>query len=112
MSGIVDILEIEITDEFEDWINALQDRRVRTRIQARIDRLELGNPGKHRVLDGSLTEMKLDFGPGYRVYYTQQGRRVVIILCGGDKSTQDADISRARALITRIRRSHHETEQT
>ena len=72
------------------------------RIQVRIDRLATGNPGKHRVLTGGVAEMKLDFGPGYRIYYTERAGRLVILLCGGDKSTQTEDIALAIALASEI----------
>lgn len=68
----------------------------------RIDRLATGNPGKHRVLTGGVAEMKLDFGPGYRIYYTERAGRLVILLCGGDKSTQTEDIALAIALASEI----------
>jgi putative addiction module killer protein len=81
---------------------ALRDRGVKARIQARIDRLEFGNIGQHRELKGGIGEVKLDFGPGYRIYYSRLGRLLVILLCGGGKSTQAADIALATKLAKRL----------
>ena len=92
------MLEILKTQEFERWIKALRDRAARVRVQARIDRLAFGNPGQHRVLTGGVTEMKIDFGPGYRVYFAKRGTRLVLLLAGGDKATQQQDIELAMRL--------------
>ncbi|WP_239537857.1 type II toxin-antitoxin system RelE/ParE family toxin [Dyella mobilis] len=73
----------------------LRDRHAKARIQMRIDRLKLGNPGQHRQLVGGISEMKIDCGPGYRIYYAIRGETLVILLCGGDKSSQQADIADA-----------------
>jgi putative addiction module killer protein len=75
----------------------LRDSRARSRIQIRIKRLEEGNPGDHRFL-GDISELKIDYGPGYRVYYKDTGKEIIILLCGGDKQTQDADITRAKQI--------------
>lgn len=87
---------------FDAWIAALRDRQARARILARIDRLATGNPGQHRVLGGGIGELKIDHGPGYRVYYHQRGTTVVILLCGGTKSTQRDDIRMAQALVAQL----------
>jgi putative addiction module killer protein len=84
--------------EFADWLNALRDRQGRAKILHRIDRLEEGNPGKTRGVGAGVREMKIDFGPGYRVYYIQRGEVLVVLLCGGDKSTQAEDIRAAKKL--------------
>ena len=84
--------QISKTDVFEQWFLALRDRAVQRRIQARVDRLEIGNPARAARSPGGVAEMKIDFGPGYRVYYTQRGALLVVLLCGGDKSTQNNDI--------------------
>ncbi|HEV2323400.1 MAG TPA: type II toxin-antitoxin system RelE/ParE family toxin [Terracidiphilus sp.] len=89
------------TDEFADWLSRLRDRQARAKILARIDRLEDGNPGKTRSVGSGVVEMKIDFGPGYRVYYIQRGDELVLLLCGGDKSTQDDDILCAKDLAAR-----------
>jgi putative addiction module killer protein len=78
----------------------LRDRQGRAKILARIDRLEEGNPGNTRSVGAGVVEMKIDFGPGYRVYFVQRGEVVIVLLCGGDKSTQDTDIRRAKVLAS------------
>ncbi|WP_338413832.1 type II toxin-antitoxin system RelE/ParE family toxin [uncultured Sphaerotilus sp.] len=96
------MVDIRKTDEFESWFKGLRDRMVRVRVQARIDRLACGNPGQHRVLTGGVSEMKIDVGPGYRVYFVQRGSLLVILLCGGDKSTQQQDIEAALAMAGQL----------
>lgn len=88
-------MRVEETETYRDWINALKDRSGRARIQVRVDRLVHGNPGKHRNLADGVSELKIDFEPGYRVYYTQRGTRLLLLLAGGDKSTQQNDIETA-----------------
>ena len=80
------------TSAFDDWFNSLRDREAKQRISVRIRRLGSGNPGQHRTLKGCVSEMKIDYGPGYRIYYTERLGITYILLCGGDKRTQDADI--------------------
>jgi putative addiction module killer protein len=89
------IVQIRRTKEFAIWLSSLRDRQGRAKI---IDRLEEGNPRKTRSVGAGVVEMKIDFGPGYRVYFVQRGDVVIVLLCGGDKSTQDNDIQRAKAL--------------
>lgn len=91
-----------MTEVYRDWINALDDRVGRARIQVRVDRLAHGNPGKHRVLTGGLRELKIDVGPGYRVYYIERAGVLIVLLAGGDKSSQDRDIRVARSLATNL----------
>ena len=88
-------MRVEKTDEYLDWLDGLRDRAGRARILVRVDRLIEGNPGQHRDLTDGVSELKLDFGPGYRVYYTLRGRRLLLLLLGGDKSTQQKDIETA-----------------
>lgn len=95
-------MQIEATEIYLDWINSLRDLVVRARIQARISRLAQGNPGQHRALSGGVCELKLDFGAGYRVYYTQRGNTLIVLLAGGDKSTQSVDIKTALALAKNL----------
>lgn len=90
------------TEAFDAWISAFCDRQARDRILVRIDRLAAGNPGKHRILAGGVNELKIDHGPGYRVYYHHRGDAVVILLCGGDKSTQRSDIRAAKAIARQL----------
>ena len=91
-------MRVEETETYREWINALKDRVGRARVQVRVDRLVHGNPGKHRDLTDGVSELKIDVGPGYRVYYTQRGRRFLLLLVGGDKSTQQKDIEMAISL--------------
>ena len=90
------------TEEFAIWLRRLRDQQARARILARIDRLEDGNPGKTRSVGSGVVEMKIDFGPGYRVYYSQRGQMLILLLCGGDKSTQANDIKLAKALAAQL----------
>lgn len=92
------MIEIRQTEEYADWFARLRDRQARARIDIRIRRLSLGNPGDVKPVGGGVSELRIDYGPGYRVYYTQRGAALVLLLCGGDKSTQDADIRRAKEL--------------
>jgi len=91
-------MRVEMTEVYRDWINSLKDRIVRARIQVRVDRLVHGNPGQHRVLTDGVSELKIDLGPGYRVYYTERSGVLVILLAGGDKSSQQQDIKTAVSL--------------
>lgn len=91
-------MRIEQTDEYRRWINGLRDPMARARILVRVDRLVHGNPGAHRNLTDGVSELKIDVGPGYRVYYTQLGNVLLLLLVGGDKSTQTKDIAKAIAL--------------
>lgn len=95
-------MRVEITQGYLDWINALKDRIARARIQMRVDRLVHGNPGQHRMLTGGVCELKIDIGPGYRVYYTERRGELIILLAGGDKSTQQKDIGTALALAKEL----------
>ena len=95
-------MHIEMTQTYSDWENNLKDLVVRARIQARIERLAQGNPGQHRALTGGVSELKLDFGAGYRVYYTQRGKTLIVLLAGGDKSSQNADIKTAISLAKNL----------
>lgn len=96
------MIDVRQTNEFRDWLLGLRDDRAAARIIARIRRLEQGNAGDCRSLGSGLAEMRIDTGPGYRVYYVQRGPVIVILLCGGDKRTQQRDIKRAHALATEI----------
>ena len=89
------VMRVRLTEVYLDWINGLRDRSGRARIQVRVDRLVHGNPGDHRNLAGGISELRIDIGPGYRVYYTQRGNELIVLLAGGDKSSQQQDIRRA-----------------
>ena len=91
-----------MTTIYRDWINRLRDPMARARIQVRVDRLVHGNPGVHRVLREGVSELKITVGTGYRVYYTQRGSELIILLAGGDKSTQLRDIERALELARNL----------
>lgn len=82
-----------------EWLGSLKDRQARARIQVRLDRLSLGNFGDHRALSGGLYELKIDWGPGYRVYFARIGDVILLLLCGGDKTTQQQDIERAKTYL-------------
>lgn len=86
------------TTRFDLWLLSLRDRRAVPRIAARIDRLASGNLGDVKPVGGGVSEMRIDYGPGYRVYFMRRGEVVVVLLCGGDKATQKRDIEQARAL--------------
>jgi putative addiction module killer protein len=92
------MVEIRKTDEFDLWLADLRDPKALAKISTRIQRLELGNPGDVRAVGDGISEMRIDYGPGYRVYYKQIGKEIVLLLCGGDKSTQANDIKRAKEL--------------
>ena len=96
------MIEIRQTDIFAAWFAGLRDRQARARITARIRRLLLGNPGDVKPVGSGVSEMRIDYGPGYRVYFIRHGEVVVILLCGGDKRTQDRDIARALALAREL----------
>jgi putative addiction module killer protein len=92
------MIEVRRTPAFLKWLRGLRDIRARARIQIRIDRLSLGNPGDVKPIGEGVTEMRIDYGSGYRVYFARRGGSLVLLLCGGDKTTQDDDIARAKAL--------------
>ena len=94
--------QILTTDSFDDWFTTLRDIRAKVRIQARIDRAGLGNFGDSEPVGEGVSEMRIHFGPGYRVYFVQRGLEVVILLAGGDKSPQSKDIKRALELARRL----------
>ncbi len=86
------MIEIRKTNIFVNWLDNLRDGRARARIQVRIERLALGNPGVVEPVGEGISEMKIDYGPGYRVYFTKRGQKLIILLAGGDKGTQSKDI--------------------
>jgi putative addiction module killer protein len=92
------MLEIRKTETYAQWIDNLRDLQARARVQVRIERLAAGNPGDVRAVGEGVSELRIDYGPGYRVYFTKRGREVVILLAGGDKTTQSADIKVALRL--------------
>jgi putative addiction module killer protein len=96
------LMRVLMTEVYRDWINSLKDRSGRARVQVRVDRLVHGNPGQHRVLTDGVCELRIDFGPGYRVYYAERGGVIIVLLAGGDKSTQQQDIKAAISLANNL----------
>lgn len=92
------LIEIRQTEAYAKWFTSLRDRQTKARINARIRRLSLGNPGDVRPVGEGVSELRIDYGPGYRVYFVQRGQSLVVLLAGGDKSTQDRDIKSALQL--------------
>lgn len=88
-------MRVEKTDEYVHWIDTLKDTAGRARILVRVERLIAGNPGQHRHLTSGVSELKIDVGPGYRVYYSHRGSRLLLLLAGGDKASQSHDIDLA-----------------
>jgi putative addiction module killer protein len=97
------MLQIRKTDVYAIWIDALRDLQGRARILVRIERLAAGNPGDVKPVGEGVSELRIDFGPGYRVYFTQRGREIVILLAGGDKSSQSTDIKTALRLAKTLK---------
>jgi putative addiction module killer protein len=95
-------VELRQTNEFGDWLRRLRDERAKARIGGRIRRMEQGNPGDTRSLASGLMEMRIDYGPGYRVYFTHRSASLVLLICGGDKRTQQRDIAKARELMEQL----------
>jgi len=93
---------IQTTDAFDDWFAGLRDKLAEKRIQARIRRAELGNFGDCEPVGEGVSEMRIHYGPGYRVYFTQRGMEIVILLAGGDKSTQSKDIKTALEIARQL----------
>ena len=96
------MIEIRQTETYASWFAQLRDRQARARIDVRIRRLSLGNPGDVRPVGEGVSELRIDYGPGYRVYFVQRGSALVILLAGGDKSTQDQDIRIALELARSV----------
>ena len=88
----------EKTEIFEIWLKKLRDKEACTRISRRLKRIEKGNFGDHKFLGGGISELRIDYGPGYRVYYTERSGMIILLLAGGDKSAQERDIAKARQL--------------
>ena len=96
------MFQIQETELFAKWLVKLRDVRAKARILSRLDSARLGNLGDVKALGGGVGEMRIDVGPGYRVYFTRRQRIVVILLCGGDKATQAKDIASAKAMAAKI----------
>ena len=99
------MVEVIRSSEFQDWISSLRDYQARARIIGRITRMEAGNPGDVAAVGQGISEMRIHVGAGYRVYFIQRGPVIVVLLCGGDKSTQSGDIARAKVISEEWRES-------
>ena len=96
------MIEIRQTETYSRWFSSLRDRQARARIDIRIRRLSLGNPGDVKPVGKGVSELRIDYGPGYRVYFIQRGDTLIILLAGGDKRTQDRDIKTALELVQEL----------
>jgi putative addiction module killer protein len=96
------VIEVRQTTEYSDWFAGLKDRVAKTRIDIRVRRLSLGNPGDVKPVGDGVSELRIDYGPGYRVYFIQQGTVLIVLLAGGDKSSQDRDIKAAKKLAREL----------
>ena len=94
--------EVRRTDIFDKWLRALRDERAFARIVKRLDRLAEGHAGDTKSVGDGVSEMRIDYGPGYRIYFTRRGEDIVLLLCGGDKDSQDRDIRAAKALVGEV----------
>jgi putative addiction module killer protein len=93
------MVQIIRTEEYASWIRSLRDDRAKAKIALRVDRLAFGNTGDVKPVGGGLSEMRIDYGPGYRVYYGKHGDSIILLLCGGTKNGQSRDIKKAKALF-------------
>ena len=93
-------------EPFPEWFESIRDPKISTRIQRRLDQLELGNPGDCRAVGGGVLELRLHFGPGYRIYFGEIDNTIVLLLCGGDKSSQTRDIRRAKTYWLEYKETH------
>lgn len=94
------MIELLRTQDFDRWLRRLKDRQGRIRILARLDRFKSGNPGDTKAVGNGVHELRMTYGPGYRIYYAQRGSTIALLLCGGDKSSQADDINKAHRLAT------------
>jgi putative addiction module killer protein len=96
------MFSVQMTQEFQDWLDGLRDQRVQVRIAARLRLAEAGNLGDWKSVGCEVSEMRVDFGPGYRLYFTRRGNVLIVMLAGGDKSTQTRDIQRAQRILNQL----------
>jgi putative addiction module killer protein len=102
------MIEIRKTEKYARWLDGLRDIKARARIQARVERLAAGNAGDVKPVGEGVSELRINYGPGYRVYFTKRGRELVILLAGGDKSTQAGDIKTALHLACNLQKDKTE----
>lgn len=96
------MIEVRKTEEFADWLSSLRDLRAKTKVLARITNMQAGNSGDCESVGEGVSESKINYGPGYRLYFVQRGAEVIVLLAGGDKSTQPRDIARAKELAAAL----------
>ena len=98
------------TKPFKEWLDAMKDVNARARVRIRLDHIRLGNLGDNRSVGGGVQELRINYGPGYRVYFAHEGNRIILLLLGGDKKTQRKDIMKAKSFLSdhKTRRDHHE----
>ncbi len=96
------MIEVRQTDEYEKWFDSLRDRQAKARVDIRVRRLSLGNPGDAKPVGEGVSELRIDYGPGYRVYFVQRADVLIVLLAGGDKRTQDQDIRLAKQLAREL----------
>jgi len=94
--------KVQKTEEFDEWLTNLADQKAKAKIVSRIERLGLGDPGDVKPVGEGVSEIRVAYGPGYRIYFKQTGKTVVLLLCGGDKSTQGKDIRRAKTIAAEL----------
>jgi putative addiction module killer protein len=99
------MIEIRQSEKFATWMDGLRDERARAKITVRLRRLSLGNPGDVKPVGEGVGEMRIDYGPGYRLYFVGRGAQVIVLLCGGDKTTQARDIEDAKAMAKSLKES-------
>jgi putative addiction module killer protein len=96
------VFTVRLTEHFQDWLDGLRDRKAQIRIVARLRLAEAGNLGDWKPVGGELSEMRIDFGAGYRLYFTRRASIIIVMLAGGNKSTQSVDIKRARRILEQL----------
>jgi len=102
MRYIKSMITVRETVEFAKWMKGLKDRKTRLVINARIRRISVGNFGDSKPVGSGISELRIDYGPGYRVYFTQEGKEIIILLCGGNKSSQSRDIETAKRIANNL----------
>ncbi len=96
------MFEVQATDDFHQWIAGFDDKTTAAIILRRIDRVRAGLLGDVKPVGGSVSELRIDYGPGFRVYFIRRGKTLILLLCGGDKSSQDRDIKRAKEMAAKL----------